>query len=270
MSVQTLYTAATGMQSLQTKLNVIANNLANVNTIGFKRGNANFEDLFYRHEKLPGAQDSTGQLTPTGISVGLGSRVSSIQTDYSQGAFRSTNDQLDIAIEGNGFFQVLDPSTGANVYTRAGNFSINSTGQLVLGSAHTGRIVQPSINFPPDATQISISPEGIVEYRQPNNPTLVQAGTIELANFINPEGLLKLGENLFAQTSASGTATQNLPGASGSGLGILRQGAQEASNVEPVEELIDLITTQRSFELNSQAVQAGDQVLQLISNLRRF
>jgi flagellar basal-body rod protein FlgG len=267
MSVQTLYTAATGMESLQTKLDVIANNLANVNTVGFKKGRANFEDLFYRHEQLPGAEDAGGQLTPTGISVGLGSRVSSIQTNFVQGAFQQTGNSLDIAIEGRGFFQAIDPS-GETVYTRAGNFSINANGQLVIGSANTGRVIEPAISIPPDATGISISSEGIVSVQQPGTATLQQVGQMQLAQFINPEGLLKLGENLYAETSSSGTATVGNPG--DPGLGVIRQNTLEASNVEPVQELIDLITTQRAFELNSQAVQAGDQILQLISNLRRF
>ena len=267
MSVQTLYTAATGMESLQTKLDVIANNLANVNTTGFKKGRANFEDLFYRHEKLPGAEDAGGQLTATGISVGLGSRVSSIQTNFVQGAFQQTGNSLDLAIEGRGFFQVTDP-TGETLYTRAGNFSINADGALVIGSASTGRILDPAISIPPDATGISISAEGIVSVQQPGSANLQQVGQMSLATFVNPEGLLKLGENLYAETAASGTATIANPGSPG--VGVVRQNTLEASNVEPVQELIDLITTQRAFELNSQAVQAGDQILQLISNLRRF
>ncbi|MCA9247283.1 MAG: flagellar basal-body rod protein FlgG [Planctomycetales bacterium] len=267
MSVQTLYTAATGMESLETKLDVIANNLANVNTIGFKRDRANFEDLFYRHEQLPGKTDSAGQLTPTGIAIGLGSRVSSTQTDFDQGAFQASQNELDIAIEGDGFFQVDDPS-GETMYTRAGNFSINANGALVMGSAQTGRLIQPNITFPPDTTGVSISAEGIVEIQQAGSSTLTQLGQIQLAHFVNPQGLEKVGENLYRETAASGSAVIGNPGTVG--IGVLRQGAIESSNVEPVQELIDLITTQRAFELNSQAVQAGDQILQLISNLRRF
>jgi len=154
MSVQTLYTAATGMNALETKLDVIANNLANVNTTGFKKGRANFEDLFYRHQTQPGAEDDAGGKTATGTSVGLGTRVSSVQTDFLQGAFQQTGNQHDVAIEGVGFFQVADP-TGENVYTRTGNFSVNANGALVLGSASTGRIVQPQITIPPDATNVS-------------------------------------------------------------------------------------------------------------------
>jgi len=267
MSVQTLYSAATGMLAMEKKLDVIANNLANIETTAFKKGRANFEDLFYRHEVFPGAQDTSGEMTPTGISIGLGSRLSGPPTDFRQGAFQQTSNQLDVAIEGAGFFQVLDPS-GQIYYSRAGNFSINANGNLVLGSAHTGRLLEPPIVIPNDATAISITPEGQVYVQQPNNPQLTLVGDIQLVNFINPEGLLKLGENLYAETDASGPPQAGTPGRDG--LGILRQNALEASNVEPVRELIDLITTQRAFEMNSQAVQVGDQMMQLVSNMRRY
>jgi flagellar basal-body rod protein FlgG len=266
MTVQTLYSAATGMSALETKLDTIANNLANLETTAFKRGKTNFEDLFYRHEKMPGAEDSAGQLTPTGISIGLGSRVSSIQTDFRQGAFKQTSNALDVAIEGNGFIKVMDPS-GEILYTRSGNFSLNANGQMVLGSANTGRLIEPPIVIPNDAEAIVISPEGKVSVRQFNNPVLTQVGTIEMVTFINPEGLLKRGENLYAETNSSGTAQTGTAGQNG--MGVVRQNALEASNVEPVSELIDLITTQRAFELNSQVVQAGDQIMQLVANLRR-
>ena len=266
MSIQTLYTAATGMESLQTKLDVIANNLANVNTTGFKKGRANFEDLFYRHYQYPGAQDSQNNLTATGTSIGLGARVQSVQTSQQQGAFQQTNGQFDMAIEGPGFFQVQDAS-GQNLYTRAGNFSLNKDGELVLGSASSGRRVFPAVTLPPGSTNFSITPDGVISYTPIGETTPVQAETLTLATFPNPEGLLKLGDNLLAQTGASGDAQPNNPASNG--VGQIRGGYLEASNVEPVQELIDLITTQRSFELNSQAIQAGDQILQLISNLRR-
>lgn len=256
------------MNSLETKLDVISNNLANINTTSYKRTRANFEDLFYRNKTLPGVQDPNGVPTPTGISIGLGSRVQSTQTDFTQGAFRQTNGPLDVAIEGRGFFQVLDPSSQQIRYTRAGNFSVNANGQLVVGSAQVGRLVDPQITIPQDATGVVIGSDGKVQVQQFNTPTLNQVGQIQIANFLNPEGLLKLGENIYAQTDASGQPLQGIPGQNG--LGVLRQNMLEASNVEPVQELIDLITTQRAFELNSQAVQAGDQLLQLVSNLRRF
>jgi len=266
MSVQTLYTAATGMESLQTKLDVIANNLANVNTTGFKRTRANFEDLFYRHEVLPGQLDSAGNPTPTGIAVGLGARGQSTQTDTTQGAFQTTNQPYDVAIQGDGYFQVTDPN-GQILYTRAGNFSVNANGQLVVGSASNGFLLDPAISIPQDTTAISISPQGQVSVQQAGSNTLNQVGVIQLARFINPQGLLQLGNNMYSQTPASGSPTQGVPGATG--LGTVQQNALEASNVQPVQELIDLITTQRAFELNSQAIQTGDQILQTITNLRR-
>ena len=266
MSVQTLYTAATGMQSLETKLDVIANNLANVNTVGFKRDRANFEDLFYRQEVLPGAQDAGGQTTANGIHLALGSRVSSIQTNFVQGAFQVTGEELDMAIEGDGFFQVTDPD-GTVLYTRADNFSVNANNQVVLGSASTGRLLDPPITIPQDATGIVITPDGVVSVQQAGTTSLAPQGNIQLATFVNPEGLLKLGENLYSETDASSSPVQGQPGQNGTGL--IRQTMLEASNVEPVQELIELITTQRAFELNSQTVQAGDQMLQLVANLRR-
>lgn len=267
MSVQTLYTAATGMEALETKLDVIANNLANVNTLGFKKDRANFEDLLYKNEVLPGVEDSDGNRTAVGTHIGLGTRVSSVQTDFRQGAFQLTGKATDMAIEGPGFFKVTDTS-GETVYTRSGNFSINSEGSLVLGSAQSGRVLDPDVTIPATATGVVVQANGEVRYSETGTQQLQQGGNIELVTFVNPEGLLKLGENLFKETDASGTAQPNTPGTNG--LGVIRQNALEASNVEPVQELIDLITTQRSFELNSQAVQAGDQILQLISNLRRF
>lgn len=266
MSVQTLYTAATGMQSMQTKLDVIANNLANINTTAFKKDRANFEDLFYEHRVLPGTEDGNSNLTPTGSNVGLGVRLQSVQTDFKQGSFTTTDRPLDLLIEGPGFFQVMDPS-GEILYTRAGNFSVNANGEIVQGSAGIGRPLEPSLVIPEDATAVEISPDGVVSVRQPNVQQLTEVGQIELATFINPEGLLKLGENLYGETAASSAPITGPPQTIG--LGTVRKGMLEASNVEPVQELIDLITTQRSFELNSQTIQAGDQILQLIANLRR-
>ena len=254
------------MTAMENKLDVVANNLANLETTAFKKDRANFEDLFYRHEQFPGTVDSAGQYTPTGTQIGLGVRTQSTQTEFTQGPIKTTNQELDVAIEGRGFFQVTNPD-GTTVYTRAGNWSKNANGYLVTGSATDGRLLAPPITIPPDATAITISPEGIVSVQQPQNNQLAQVGQIELASFINPQGLLKLGENLYAETDASGTATLSQPGQDG--LGFLMQNSLEASNVEPVNELIDLITTQRAFEFNSQAIKTGDEVLQNVANLRR-
>ena len=267
MSFQSLYTAATGMQAMETKLDVIANNLANNNTTAFKRDRANFEDLLYRQYRLPGSQDTDGNITATGVEVGLGVRVSSTQSDFDQGAMQNTGNQLDIAIEGNGFFEVTGPN-GQTLYTRAGNLSVNANGQLVIGSATLGYLLNPPVTIPQEATSVVIDPTGEVRYSEAGTEQYSQAGSITLATFINPDGLLKMGDNLFAPTPASGNANSNqTPGQQG--VGNLQQGFLEASNVEPTTELIDLINTQRSFELNSQMIRAGDEIMQLISNLRR-
>lgn len=268
MSVQTLYTAATGMEAMETKLDVIANNLANINTTGFKKDRANFEDLLYRTEVYPGVQDASQTPTAVGTQVGLGVRIMSTQTDQRQGTLQQTGRDLDIAIQGRGYLRVIDPSTQNTMYTRAGNLDINANGQLVVGSASTGRLLDPPITIPNDAEAIQISPDGQVMTRVPGQTELTQQGQIQLAQFINPDGLQKVGENMLLATEGSGQEQTGNPG--DQGLGQLRRQNLEASNVEPVKELIDLITTQRAFELNSQAVQAGDQIMQNISNLRRF
>jgi len=268
MSVQSLYTAATGMGAMETKLDVIANNLANINTTGFKKDRANFEDLLYRTEVYPGVRDAQQNPTAVGTQVGLGVRVTSTQTDQRQGTLQQTGRELDVAIRGKGYLRTIDPLTQDTMYTRAGNLDINANGQLVIGSAQTGRLLDPPITIPEDASAMVISANGEVMVRQPNNPELSSVGNIQMAQFINPDGLLKVGENMYLQTDASGQEQQGPPG--DQGMGTLVQGNLEASNVEPVQELIDLITTQRAFELNSQAIQAGDQVMQNISNLRRF
>ena len=267
MSVQTLYTAATGMDAMQTKLDVIANNLANINTTAFKKDRANFEDLLYRNDVYPGTLDPNQLAAPTGTQVGLGTRVQSTQKDFRQGAVQDTGRELDVAIEGRGFLQVLDPLTQTTQYTRSGNLDINANGNLVIGSAQTGRPLEPPIVIPQNTSAVQITANGQVLARQQGQIEFTQVGQIQLAQFINPDGLAKVGENLYEQTDASSTPIPSDPGVDG--LGTLRQRALEASNVEPVQELIDLITTQRGFELNSQAVQAGDQLLQLIANLRR-
>jgi flagellar basal-body rod protein FlgG len=201
--------------------------------------------LFYRNYKLPGAQDALGQLTPTGIHVGLGVRVQSTQTDFTQGAFETTGNPLDVAIVGDGFYQVLDPSTGLIEYTRSGDFSINSNGQMVVGSASIGRQLTPPISIPQDATGITISPDGSVMVTQAGNVTATLIGNIQLTKFINPQGLLKLGENLYQETIASGSPILGNPGQQG--LGTLQQNTLERSNVETVEELVSWPVWRRSW-----------------------
>jgi flagellar basal-body rod protein FlgG len=267
MTVQTLYTAATGMEALETKLDVIANNMANINTTGFKKDRANFEDVFYRQYRMPGSTDADGNMTSTGIEVGLGTRVSSTQSNHEQGAFETTNNQLDLAIEGDGFFRVINPN-GDFYYTRAGNFGLNAQGILVLGSANIGYVLDGNVQIPEDATDVLVTADGQVQVRTQSSPNMQTVAQLTLAKFVNPDGLLKLGDNLYQETDASGAAQTGTPGQQG--FGNVRQGFLEASNVEPVTELIDLITTQRAFELNSQVVQAGDQIMQIVANLRRL
>jgi flagellar basal-body rod protein FlgG len=266
MTIRALYSAASGMNALQFKLDTTANNLANSGTTAFKRSRVNFEDVFYQHIKLPGLRDNQGQLTPTGISVGLGTRVASTQIDQTQGSLMNTAQPLDMAIVGEGFFQIQDGSQF--LYTRAGNFTVNDNGDLVLASADRGRLLDPNINIPQDALDVTVTEDGFINYRQPNQPNVNQLGPIQLVRFINPQGLLAVGENLYAQTDASGNPNVSQPGLDG--VGTIRGGFLEASNVEPVRELVDLISTQRNFELNSQVVQAADQALQVVANMRRY
>lgn len=249
------------------QLDVIANNLANSGTTGFKRSRAEFEDLFYEQFKIPG-QQVIPQQTPTGIAVGLGASVRATQIDFREGNLQETGNDLDIAIMGDGFFQIQDPNGGDPLYTRAGTFSKNAEGSIVMTSAHTGRLLEPNISIPPTATNISITSNGEVWYKEVGSSTLTQAGQIQLARFVNNEGLVQMGENLYRATDASGIATIAIPGMDGTGT--LKQHFLETSNVEPVRELVELIKTQRNIELNSEALKAGDQMLQLINNLRRF
>lgn len=266
MGFQALYTAATGMQAAEFRLDVTANNMANAGTTAFKRSRANFEDSYYQYLKLPGAVDLQGNMTAVGTHVGLGTQVSSTQVDHRQGALLLTEAPLDVAINGEGFFQIQQ---GSQIfYSRAGNFSKNANGQIVVGSADLGRLLVPNITIPQDALEISITGDGNVAVRMPNQTQLNTLGQIQLAKFVNPQGLLQIGDNLFAASDASGQPLLSTPGQDG--LGTLQQNFLEQSNAEPVQELVDLIHTQRNFELNSQVIQAADQQLQVVANIRRY
>ncbi len=269
MAVTALHAAATGMRAQDMKLDVLANNLANVNTVGFKRSRVNFEDLLYQVKREPGIRNAENEPIPHGIQVGLGVRVSGTQQDFGQGSIDRTNNELDVSIEGEGFFQIQTIRDGAQVfaYTRAGNFSQNAQGNLVLGNTD-GAIVTPQITIPPDATAISIGNNGEVSVLQQGQPTLNIIGQLQLARFVNPEGLKQIGQNLLLETDASGPPLTGVPQTDG--LGTTRQNQLEMSNVDPVRELVQLILTQRSFELNSQTIQAADEALQTVANLRRF
>ena len=269
MAIMALHAAASGMKALDTKLDVVANNLANVNTTGFKRSRVNFEDLLYRIKREPGTPNADGEPVPHGIQVGLGVQVSGTQLNFQPGPRDATGNPLDLAIEGEGFFQVnaIDNGNEVVAYTKAGNFTKNAEGNVVLGTTEGPRL-EPAITIPDDATQIDVGRNGEVRVRQPGSPALITVGQIELARFVNPEGLRQIGRNLYAETDASGVPITGTP--QEEGLGAIQNSMLEGSNTDPVRELIDLIQTQRAFELNSQSIQAADQALQVVSNLRRF
>jgi flagellar basal-body rod protein FlgG len=256
------------MLGMEKKLNTISNNLANVETTAYKKQRCNFEDLYYDNLRYPGSQDVNGEFTATGIAIGVGTRVTSVQADMSEGSITETGRDLDVAITGQGFYQCTDPFTGEIFYSRAGNFNVNANGMLVLGSAHTGRLVEPAITIPDGTEKIQIDDSGMVWVAQNGDvQQLQQVGQIELATFINPEGLLRVGENLYRETEASGAAVVNNPGING--VGTLRSQHLEMSNVAPVVELIDMITSQRAYELNSKSTQTGDQILQAVISIKR-
>ncbi|MBX3378198.1 MAG: flagellar basal-body rod protein FlgG [Phycisphaeraceae bacterium] len=263
-----LQSAATGLAALNTKLDVIANNLANVNTTGFKASRANFQDLMYIERAAPGVENAIGDRRPTGLLVGLGVEVSGTQNDFSQGTALTTNRDYDLRIEGIGFFKVrVEDSTGGGVaYTRAGNFSLNADGELVLANDQ-GRRLDPVIAIPNDATSVTISTDGRVQVLQPGQTQYQDVGQIQLTAFVNPAGLKQIGENLWVETPASGPPLEGTPGTDNRGR--LIQGQLESSNVDPTFELIEMIRTQRSFEMNSNTIRAADATLQAIAQLRR-
>jgi flagellar basal-body rod protein FlgG len=267
MAIIALYSAATGLRALSQQLDVISNNIANSNNNGFKASRANFEDLMYQYQQLPGAKNALGETVPSGIATGYGTRINSTQLDMRKGSTIVTGNEMDLFIDGDGFFQVKVPADqGGLAYTRTGQFFTNDQGDLVLnGSA--GYRLDPPINIPINATKVSIGPDGRVMATLSGNPTPQQAGQIQIARFPNPQGLIQIGGNLYTRSDASGAPILANPGSEGTGT--LVQGALEASNVDPVKELVELIKTQRTFELNSQTIQAADQMLQQISNLRR-
>lgn len=266
MLYKAMNSAASGMDAYIFNLDVISNNLANAGTTAFKRSRCDFEDLFYQYYKPPGTQDNQGNLMPQGVFAGSGVRVGATQPDFTQGSLMDTGRQLDVAISGSGFFQVTEG--GQTFFTRNGAFSVNSTGSLVLATANRGLILDPPITIPNDVLDIGISVDGIVSATQAGSTQMQQLGQISIARFLNPEGLLHMGDTLYQMTDASGQPQLGNPGTLG--LGLIQQSFLEASNTEPVRELVDLIKTQRNVEFNSQIVQASDQLLQMVANLRRF
>jgi len=268
MAVIALHSASTGLSALSTELDIIANNLANVNTSGFKASRANFQDLLYQEKAQPGVENALGDQRPTGLYVGLGTKISGTQLDFETGPANQTGRPLDVLIDGDGFFVVqVEDDLGGLGYTRAGNFTLNSERDLVLATDQ-GRRLEPNINIPEGASEISITQDGIVAVLEPGETELSEIGQIEIATFPNPAGLRQIGENLFVPTTASGDASEGVP--TEDGRGSLMQGFLEGSNVDPVTELVNLIKTQRAFEMNSQVIQAADETLQNVGNLRRF
>ena len=257
-----LWIAKTGLDAQQMRMAVISNNLANVNTTGFKRDRAVFEDLLYQTIRQPGAQSTQNTQLPSGLMLGTGVRPVATEKLFTQGNLIQTGNPLDVAINGSGFLQVLQPD-GTLAYTRDGTLQVNSQGQLVTSS---GYVIQPSITIPANTQSITIGTDGTVSAQIAGTATPNQLGSLQLANFINPPGLEPVGDNLYVQTAASGTPQTGTPGLNG--LGTLVQGSLESSNVNVVQEMVDMIETQRAYEMNSKAIATSSQMLQfLTSNL---
>ncbi|MGB2832382.1 MAG: flagellar basal-body rod protein FlgG [Methylotenera sp.] len=259
--IRSLWISKTGLDAQQTQMDVIANNLANVSTSGFKRSRAVFEDLIYQNIRLPGAQSSQQTQLPSGLQIGTGVRPVATERIFTQGNLQLTSNDKDVAIQGAGFFQVLLPD-GSTAYTRDGSFQTDSQGQLVTAS---GFPVQPAITIPANAQSLTIGRDGTVSVTVPGASAPTQVGSLQLATFINAAGLQAKGENLYVETSASGNANTNAPGANGAGL--LTQGYVETSNVNVVEELVNMIQTQRAYEINSKAITTSDQMLQKLTQM---
>ncbi|MCW5655632.1 flagellar basal-body rod protein FlgG [Hydrogenophaga sp.] len=259
--INSLMISKTGMQAQQTQLDVISNNLANVATTGFKRASAVFEDLMYQNLRQVGANSAEQAELPTGLQVGLGVRTVATSRNFSQGSMQQSDNPLDLAINGNGFFQVEMPD-GSTAYTRDGSFKPDAQGRIVTSS---GFPLTAGITVPPNAQSLTISSDGVVTVKLPGATAPQQIGVIELASFINPAGLEPMGQNLYAESVASGNPVNAAPGAAG--MGTLMQGFVETSNVNVVQELVSMIQTQRAYEMNSKAIQTSDQMLQRLSQL---
>ena len=253
--MRSLWISKTGMEAQQTQLDNISNNLANVSTNGYKRSHAVFEDLMYQNMRQAGAATSDQTELPTGLQVGLGTRAVATARNFSQGNLQQSANPLDVAIRGNGFFQIQLPD-GTTGYTRDGSFQVSATGQLVTNAGYT---VQPGITIPATAQSVTIGSDGTVTVVLPGQALPQSVGQIQLANFVNPAGLEPKGQNLFGETAASGTPNTGVAGLNG--LGTVQQGFVETSNVNVVEELVDMIETQRAYEVNSKMVQATDEML---------
>ena len=261
--MRSLWTAASGMGAQQVHMDVIANNLANVNTAGFKKSSTDFQDLIYQNIRYPGALSTANTELPTGIQIGLGVRPIAVQKLFHQGNFQMTGNELDMAVEGIGFFKITLP-TGETAYTRDGNFSLNSDGVIVNSDGYP---LEPNITIPADATGIAIGTDGTVSVKQPGQSAFATVGNIELTRFTNPAGLLSIGRNAFQPTDASGDPTDGTPGEDG--LGTVTQGYLEMSNIDMVTEMVDMIVAQRAYEINSKAITTSDEMLKMVNGLKR-
>jgi flagellar basal-body rod protein FlgG len=261
--IRALYTSSSGMQAQQTNLDAIANNLANVNTVGFKRTRVDFQDLLYRTFRAPGTVSANGIMVPTGIQVGHGTRLVATQRIFGQGDFQQTENPLDLVIEDDGFFQILRPD-GTTAYTRSGALKKDGTGRIVTSD---GFLLQPAITIPGNATSVAVGSDGAVSVTLPGQTTAQQVGGIQLARFVNPAGLQSIGRSLFVPTQASGDPVVASPGTDG--MGTIAQGFLEMSNVKVVEEMVAMITSQRAYEANSKAIQTADEMLNVANNMRR-
>jgi flagellar basal-body rod protein FlgG len=257
--MQALWVSKTGLSAQNTRLTTISNNLANAATVGFKRDDAQFEDLLYQIRAQPGASSSQNTQLPSGMQLGTGVRVVGTTKQFTEGSLEITQKPLDLAINGRGFFQVLMPD-GTTSYTRNGQFQLNSDGAIVTSG---GLQLQPTISVPANAQTVTISKDGIVEAQIAGQAAPQQIGQIQLADFVNPTGLQAIGSNLFQETAASGSPQQGQP--ANTGLGSTEQGSLEASNVDVVEEMVNMITTQRTYEMNSKVIATADQMLQFIT-----
>jgi flagellar basal-body rod protein FlgG len=259
--IRSLWISKTGMEAQQTQLDAIAHNLANSATTGYKRGHAVFEDLMYQNMRQVGANTTDQTTLPTGLQLGLGVRSVALARNFSQGSLQQTGNPYDMAINGQGFFQIQLPD-GTTAYTRDGSFKVNAQGQLVTNNGHA---VQPGITVPANAVSVSVSKDGIVNITLPGQAAVQQLGQLQLAGFVNPAGLEPRGENLFGESAASGAPQAGVPNANG--LGSIESGYLETSNVNMVQELVSMIQTQRAYEINSKAVQTSDQMLQRLGQL---
>jgi flagellar basal-body rod protein FlgG len=258
-----MFIAATGMEAQRLNIDVISNNLANVNTTGFKRSRADFQELMYQGLKSAGATSAEGTILPAGIQVGLGVKPAAVQKMFKQGDFVSTENPLDLVVEGKGFFQILTPENEV-AYTRAGAFKLDSEGNIVNSDGYP---LEPAITIPENTLNITITTDGTVSVLQDGNTSPVEVGQIELARFTNPGGLTSIGKNLFVTNEASGEATTGTPSAEG--FGTVNQGFLELSNVNVVEEMVNMIVSQRAYELSSKVVQTSDEMLALANNIKR-